>query len=200
MKKDPDPKKNKGLYLPECEHDSCGVGFVADLYGRASRRTVADALKVLVRMDHRGASGAEENTGDGAGILTQLPHEFFAKECAKLRIRLPAPGEYAVGMLFLPVETALRKRCETVFERVAGEHDLLVLGWRDVPTDNAGLGETAKASQPFIRQVFIGKTGKITDRAHFERKLYVARRWIRFLMKSSMCRRFRRKPSFTKEC
>jgi glutamate synthase (ferredoxin) len=179
-------KKNtgeqKGLYRPEFEHDSCGVGFIADIRGRKSHKIVADALGILVRMDHRGASGAEENTGDGAGILTQLPHDFFLKECEKLGFGLPAPTDYAVGMLFLPADVFGRKHCEAVFGRVAAEHDLQILGWRDVPVNNASLGETAKSSQPFIRQVFIGRTGKIGDNAHFERKLYVTRRWTKELL------------------
>lgn len=97
MKAETDKRKNKGLYLSECEHDSCGVGFIADIKGKKSRQTVADALKILVCMDHRGASGADENTGDGAGILTQLPHDFFRPECEKLHIDLPAAGDCERG-------------------------------------------------------------------------------------------------------
>jgi glutamate synthase (ferredoxin) len=182
MKKDSDRQKKKGLYLPDFEHDSCGVGFIVDIKGRKSHKIVTEALEILVRMDHRGASGADENTGDGAGILTQLPHDFFQKECQKLGINLPAPNDYAAGVFFLPVDAAQRKHCEATFERIAAEHDLRILGWRDVPTDNADLGEPAKNSHPFIRQVFVGKTEKITDNAHFERKLYVTRRWTKELL------------------
>ena len=171
-----------GLYDSDFEHDSCGVGFVADLNGKKSHKILKIAIECLVRMHHRGASGAEEATGDGAGILTQIPHSFFARECERLHIILPAPNEYAVGMMFLPNDSVERAYCEKTFERIAFEHDLRVLGWRDVPTNNWNLGESTKKAQPFIRQVFIGKTGKITDTEHFERKLYVTRRWTKELL------------------
>ncbi len=171
-----------GLYNSDFEHDSCGVGFVADLNGRKSHKILKIALECLVRMHHRGASGAEEATGDGAGILTQLPHNFFARECERLHIILPAPNEYAVGMMFLPNDLSEREHCERTFERIAADHDLHVLGWRDVPTNNWNLGESTKKAQPFIRQVFIGKTDKIVDTEHFERKLYVTRRWTKELL------------------
>jgi glutamate synthase (ferredoxin) len=175
------PRPN-GLYDPQFEHDSCGVGFVADLHGRKSHKILKTAIESLVRMDHRGASGAEENTGDGAGILTQIPHNFFLRECERLHIVLPEAGEYAVGMMFLPNESESREHCERTFQRIAEEHDLQILGWRDLPTNNWNLGESAKKSQPFIRQVFVGKTDKIYDTAHFERKLYVTRRWTKELL------------------
>jgi glutamate synthase (ferredoxin) len=175
------PPKN-GLYNPQFEHDSCGVGFVADLYGRKSHKILKIAIESLIRMDHRGASGAEEATGDGAGILCQIPHKFFGRECERLHIVLPDLGEYAVGMMFLPQNESDRKHCEVTFERIAHEHDLQILGWRDVPTNNWNLGESAKKSQPFIRQVFIGKTDRIGDTEHFERKLYVTRRWTKELL------------------
>src|SRR5215204_488412 len=171
-----------GLYDSDFEHDSCGVGFVADLNGRKSHKILKIAIECLVRMHHRGASGAEEATGDGAGILTQLPHNFFARECERLHIILPEPGEYAAGMLFLPQNREEREHCERTFERIAAEHDLRVLGWRDVPTNNWNLGDSTKKAQPFIRQVFIGKTVKIADTEHFERKLYVTRRWTKELL------------------
>src|SRR5215213_8956959 len=171
-----------GLYDSNFEHDSCGVGFVADLNGRKSHKILKIAIECLVRMHHRGASGAEEATGDGAGILTQIPHNFFARECERLHIILPDAGEYAVGMLFLPQDLEERECCEKTFERIAAEHDLRVLGWRDVPTNNWNLGESTKKAEPFIRQVFIGKTDKIGDTAHFERKLYVTRRWTKELL------------------
>ncbi len=155
---------------------------MADLKGQKSHKILKIAIECLVRMNHRGASGAEEATGDGAGILTQIPHNFFARECERLHIILPEPNEYAVGMMFLPNASAEREHCEKTFERIAAEHDLRVLGWRDVPTNNWNLGESTKKAQPFIRQVFIGKTHKITDTAHFERKLYVTRRWTKELL------------------
>ncbi len=171
-----------GLYDSDFEHDSCGVGFVADINGVKSHKILKIAIECLVRMNHRGASGAEEATGDGAGILTQIPHNFFARECERLHIILPEPNEYAVGMMFLPNDFAERNHCERTFERIAAEHDLRVLGWRDVPTNNWNLGESTKKAQPLIRQVFIGKTDKIGDTAHFERKLYVTRRWTKELL------------------
>jgi glutamate synthase (NADPH) large chain len=172
----------KGLYHSDFEHDSCGVGFVADLNGRRSHKILKIAIESLVRMHHRGASGAEEATGDGAGILTQIPHNFFARECERLHIILPEAGQYAVGMLFLSQDAEERTHCEKTFERIAADHDLRVLGWRDVPVNNWNLGESAKKAQPFIRQVFIGKTDRIGDTAHFERKLYVTRRWTKELL------------------
>lgn len=171
-----------GLYDSDFEHDSCGVGFVADLKARKSHKILKIAIECLVRMHHRGASGAEEATGDGAGILTQIPHNFFARECERLHIILPEPNEYAVGMMFLPNNCDERAHCEKTFERIAAEHDLQILGWRNVPTNNWNLGESTKKAQPFIRQVFIGKTDKITDTEHFERKLYVTRRWTKELL------------------
>ncbi|MBS1797895.1 MAG: glutamate synthase large subunit, partial [Acidobacteria bacterium] len=172
----------KGLYRSDFEHDSCGVGFVADLHGRKSHKILKIAIESLVRMHHRGASGAEKATGDGAGILAQIPHKFFVRECERLHIILPEPGEYAVGMMFLPTDAELRRHAERTFERIAAEHDLLILGWRDVPTNNWNLGESTKKAQPSIRQVFIGKTDGIGDREHFERKLYVTRRWTKELL------------------
>src|SRR5438445_8602723 len=134
---------NKGLYLPQFEHDSCGVGFVVDIKGRKSRKIVDDTLKVLVQMNHRGATGAEENTGDGAGILTQIPHKFFQKECKKLHILLPEAELYAVGMVFLPAGLDDRNFCEAVLERIIAEEGQTLLGWRDVPVYNGTLGSIA---------------------------------------------------------
>ncbi|HTK38680.1 MAG TPA: glutamate synthase large subunit [Pyrinomonadaceae bacterium] len=172
-------KRNKGLYLPQFEHDACGVGFVADVLGRKSHKTVCDALSVLVRMNHRGATGAEENVGDGAGILTQIPDGFFRKECEKLHIALPETRSYAIGMVFLPQQTADRAFCEEVLRMVIAEEGQIFLGWRDVPVDNAMLGLTARDSQPIIRQIFIGKGEDTQDNAAFERKLFVIRRWAK---------------------
>src|SRR5215207_10439151 len=125
MKNEITPSR-QGLYDPQFEHDSCGVGFVADLHARKSHKILKIAITSLVRMDHRGASGAEEATGDGAGILTQIPHNFFARECERLHIALPNPNEYAVGMMFLPNELAEREHCERTFQRIAEEHDLRI--------------------------------------------------------------------------
>ncbi len=171
-----------GLYQPQFEHDSCGVGFVADIKGRKSHLTLENALEVLVAMNHRGATGAEENTGDGAGVLTQIPHDFFQKVCEKLHIVLPPPQSYAVGMVFLPVDDRERQYCIETFEQTVQAEGLKILGWRDVPTDNADLGEISKQSQPRIMQVFIEKGRTIVDREHFERKLFVSRRWAKELL------------------
>ena len=172
-------KRKKGLYLPQFEHDACGVGFVADIQGHKSHTIVRDALSILVRMNHRGATGAEENVGDGAGILTQIPDGFFRKECEKLHITLPRAGSYAVGMVFLPQQAAERVFCEEILIRVIAEEGQTFLGWRDVPVDNAALGSTARDSQPFIRQIFIGKGQDTQDNPAFERKLFVIRRWAK---------------------
>jgi glutamate synthase (NADPH/NADH) large chain len=179
MKKDLSKAAEKGLYLPQCEHDSCGIGFVADINGKKSHKIVEDALKILIRMNHRGASGAEENTGDGSGILTQIPHNFFQTECEKLHIVLPEAGFYAVGMVFLPVDKAKRIFCEKLLEKIIAEEGQIFLGWRDVPFDNKNLGLSAMDSQPTIKQIFIGKGENVRDNAAFERKLFVIRRWAK---------------------
>ncbi|MFT3745328.1 MAG: glutamate synthase large subunit [Pyrinomonadaceae bacterium] len=171
-----------GLYDPQFEHDSCGVGLIADIHGRKTHQIVKDCLSMLCRMEHRGARGAEENTGDGAGILTQIPHHFFADECSRLGFDLPEAGEYAVGMFFMPQDEEKRELCQNILLNTIEEEGQSFLGWRDVPTDNLTLGETAKASQPFIRQIFIGKGDNVIDNAHFERKLFVIRRWAKELI------------------
>src|SRR6266404_6404129 len=173
---------NYGLYDPQFEHDSCGVGLIADIHGRKSHRIVQDSLKILIRMNHRGARGSEENTGDGAGILTQIPHNFFRLRCEDLQIILPEPGDYAIGMLFLPTDMEKRSFCEQTLLQTIHEEGQHFLGWRDVPTNNASLGDGAKNSQPSIKQIFIGKGENIGDNAQFERKLFVIRRWAKELI------------------
>src|SRR6266849_4707091 len=153
----------QGLYDPALEHDSCGFGFVADIKGRPSHDIVVKALEVLLNLEHRGATGAEKDTGDGAGILLQTPHAFLAKECEKLGLALPGRGRCGVGMVFLPPSEPGREAIGRLFqETVRGEGQEL-LGWRDVPTDNAALGPTAKASQPVIRQIFIGRGEDVAE-------------------------------------
>ena len=169
------PKK-QGLYDPRHEHDACGVGFVADIKGRRSRQIVKNALEVLLNLEHRGASGCEANSGDGAGILIQTPHEFLLKECLQLGLELPAFGQYAVGMLFLPTSERPRKACEAILEKIVEEEGQQLIGWRDIPTDDSLIGPTARDSKPIMRQVFIGRSQDIQDDAAFERKLYVIRR------------------------
>ena len=136
----------QGLYDPQFEHDACGVGFVVDLQARATHAIVSQAIQVLVNLEHRGACGCEENTGDGAGILIQTPHKFFSREAERLKIRLPKPGEYGVGMVFLPKDPATRKEIEEIFEKIILEEGQWVLGWRDVPVNGKDLGPTALAS------------------------------------------------------
>jgi len=141
-------------------------------------------LQVLLKLDHRGACGCEANTGDGAGLLMQMPHEFLKIVSKEADVALPGFAEYGVGMVFLPPDAAERRECEKTFEQIVAEEGQTVLGWRTIPTNNAPLGETAKASEPFMRQVFIGRNSKLADDMAFERKLYVIRKratnFIRF--------------------
>jgi glutamate synthase (ferredoxin) len=166
----------QGLYDPRFEHDACGVGFVVNIKGEKSHEIVEEALTVLQNLDHRGACGCEENTGDGAGILLQVPHAFFLDACEGLGFHLPDPGEYGVGMLFLPDHRTQRRQFEKILEEIITSEGQRLLGWRKVPTDNLYLGETAKSYEPFVRQVFIGRGEDIKDDLAFERKLYVIRR------------------------
>ncbi|HYK88567.1 MAG TPA: glutamate synthase central domain-containing protein, partial [Acidobacteriota bacterium] len=166
----------QGLYDPFFEHEACGIGFIADLKGRKSHDILEKGFQILLNLEHRGACGCESNTGDGAGILIQMPHAFLAEECDKLRIRLPGPGLYATGMLFLPTDSEERLSCRVMLEQIIREEGQQVLGWRTVPTDNFTLGTTAKMSEPIIRQVFIGRNPDLADDAAFERKLYVIRK------------------------
>lgn len=168
-----------GLYDPQFEHDSCGVGMIAHIHGEPSHKIVSDSLIVLENMSHRGARGAEDNTGDGAGILTQIPHQFLSDEAKKLGFDLPDRSDYAVGMLFLPQDKELRATCEAVIAETISAEGQQLIGWRDVPVDNSQLGKSAKQSQPFIRQIFIAKDQSIGDTEHFERKLFVIRRWAK---------------------
>jgi len=169
----------QGLYDPRHEHDACGVGFVVDLKGRKSSSIVKNALEVLLNLQHRGACGCEKNTGDGAGILMQVPHKFLTAACATARIQLPAAGQYGVGVVFLPHDPGSRAACEHLFEKVVRDEGQTFLGWREVPTDNSMIGPTAKRSQPIIKQLFVGRGAGITDDDAFERKLYVIRRRAR---------------------
>ena len=175
----------QGLYDPRYEHDACGVGFVVDLQGRKAHGIIDKALQVLLSLEHRGACGCEPNTGDGAGILIQTPHRFLAEVCAPLKIKLPASGEYGVGQIFLPRHPTDRRRCQGLFEQIILEEGQKVLGWRNVPTDNRLLGETAKSGEPAIQQLFIGRGEGLADDLAFERKLYVIRRRIEAAVRRS---------------
>jgi glutamate synthase (NADPH) large chain len=175
----------QGLYDPRHEHDACGVAFVVDLKGRKSHQLVQQAIQILSNLEHRGACGCEKNTGDGAGILLQMPHRFLAGECDRLGIALPAPGKYGVAMVFLPTDPGQRRLCEQLFERIVGEEGQDVLGWREVPTDNATLGPTSRRAQPTIRQLFIGRNPALEEDLAFERKLYVIRRRVENAIKAT---------------
>ncbi|TNE87596.1 MAG: glutamate synthase large subunit [Deltaproteobacteria bacterium] len=164
------------LYVPDTEHDACGVGFIAKLGGEKSRETVTDALSLLVRMSHRGATGCDPCTGDGAGIMVQLAHRFFKRKGLELGFEMPRRRRYAVGMLFLPREDAARAACEAVIEEVITAEGQRVLGWRDVPVRADAPGEIARARMPVIRQIFIGRR-RVAPSA-FSRKLYVIRKLV----------------------
>jgi glutamate synthase (ferredoxin) len=166
----------QGLYDPQFEHDSCGVGFVVNIKGKKSHTIIQQALQVLLNLDHRGACGCEANTGDGAGILMQTPDAFFKEVTKSSGFPLPSPGEYGVGMVFMPHAAAQRAECEKILADIVAEEGQHVLGWRTIPTNNASLGATAKASEPLMRQVFIGRNAKLSDDDAFERKLYVIRK------------------------
>jgi glutamate synthase domain-containing protein 2/glutamate synthase domain-containing protein 1/glutamate synthase domain-containing protein 3 len=188
----------QGLYDPRYEHDSCGVGFVVDLKNRKSHDIVAKAIEVLVNLEHRGACGCEANTGDGAGILVQMPDRFFRQEAGKLGIALPALGDYGVGVLCLPRDEASRDRCERAFEKIVRDEGQQVLGWRTIPTNNAPIGATARRDEPVMRQVFIKKLSGLpahvwrgspdpaaADPLAFERKLYVIRKLAENVIRTS---------------
>ena len=165
----------QGLYDPRNEHDACGIGFVVNIQGEQSHEIIVKGLQILINLAHRGACGCDPETGDGAGILIQIPHKFFARECAELGFTLPPVGEYGVGMVFLPVEPSHRLLAEGILERIAREEGLTVLGWRDIPVNVDAIGRIARASQPYIEQIFIrGASGMTQD--ELERKLYVVRK------------------------
>jgi glutamate synthase (ferredoxin) len=166
----------QGLYNPQFEHDACGVGFIVHMKGQKSHTIVEQALTILVNLEHRGACGCETNTGDGAGILMQVPHKFLQKVAAAECISLPTAGQYGVGMIYASPESTAREQGRQIFEKIVIEEGLRVLGWRDVPTDNSSLGNTAKSSEPFMEQVFIERSAPLVDDLAFERKLYVIRK------------------------
>ncbi len=175
----------QGLYDPQFEKDSCGVGFVANIDGTRSNKIIQQASEVLSNLSHRGACGCDPETGDGAGILLQIPHEFLSKECLKVGISLPSPGDYGVGVVFLPRDATQRKYCRDQFERTIQEEDQVVLGWRDVPVKNAAIGAVARECEPVIRQIFIGKNPALESEGDFERKLYVIRRRVENILENS---------------
>jgi glutamate synthase (NADPH/NADH) large chain len=165
--------KKQGLYLPEFEHDNCGAGFICSLTGKRSNDIIHKALEILVKLEHRGAVSSDGITGDGAGILIDIPHKFFKIFC---EFDLPTAGEYAVSNVFLPKKENQRQYCIDIFEAEIKKQNLKLIGWRDVPVNSAVLGDIAKVTEPFVKQIFIGKTDdKQTDR-DFNLKLFAARK------------------------
>jgi glutamate synthase domain-containing protein 2/glutamate synthase domain-containing protein 1/glutamate synthase domain-containing protein 3 len=166
-----------GLYHPRNEHDACGIGFVVNIHGNRSHDIISKGIQILINLTHRGACGCDPETGDGAGVLIQIPHELFARECRKLGFRLPDRGEYGAGFVFLPVEPQQRLLCEGIVERIVHEEGLTLLGWRDTPLDVNAIGRVARASQPYIQQIFIGRAVEMSE-DELERKLYVVRKRV----------------------
>jgi glutamate synthase (ferredoxin) len=183
------PEK-QGLYDPQYEHDACGVGFICQMKGKRNHEIIGQALTVLVNMDHRGACGCETNTGDGAGILIQIPHKFLKKATASLDFILPEAGRYGLGMVYLSPDPQVRTQSEQLFGSIAEKEGLTVLGWRDVPTDNSTLGNSALASEPFMRQVFIERSPDCTDDLAFERKLFILRKVSYFQLRANISDNF----------
>src|SRR5471032_1818950 len=179
---DPGSPAPQGLYDPSLDKDACGVGFIADIKGRKSHLIVEDGLRILCNLEHRGAVGADQRMGDGAGILVQIPHKFFAKKCGELGIKLPKPGEYAVGYLFMPKDPNWRQIIRDIYVEVIARQGLTLLGWREVPTDNSTLGESVKPTEPVHLQVFIGLGKKKYSEAEFERRLYILRKSISYII------------------
>ncbi|WP_112181990.1 MULTISPECIES: glutamate synthase large subunit [Paraliobacillus] len=166
----------QGLYHPENEHDACGIGMIANIDGRKTHDIVQHAVTILCNLEHRGGQSADISTGDGAGILTQIPDAFFRDKCEDLDIELPAEGKYAVGMVFLPQEPDIRRTSELKLQQIIAEEGQQFLGWRTVPVNDAYVGDSAKKVKPFIRQVFIAPSTELKSREAFERKLYVIRK------------------------
>ncbi|MFV0290001.1 MAG: glutamate synthase large subunit [Mangrovibacterium sp.] len=166
----------QGLYRPEFEHGSCGIGFVASLKGRKKHHVISDALSMLSRMEHRGGTGYDVKSGDGAGILIQIPHELFMEECPKVGIKLPSFGEYAVAMTFFPKNDEKRGECKAIIDRNLKKFGLIFIGYRDVPVDNSDLGRDSGATEPFVQQLFIKKPSGIAI-DEFERKLFIFRKY-----------------------
>jgi len=167
----------QGLYDPAHERDACGIGFVANIEGHKSHDIIAKGIQILINLTHRGACGCDPETGDGAGVLIQIPHAFFDRECSRLGFTLPAPGEYGIGMVFLPVARQERVLCEGILEKIVAEEGLAVLGWRDTPINSNSIGRLARSTQPYIEQIFIRRSPEM-DQDALERKLYVVRKRV----------------------
>ncbi|MFA5177096.1 MAG: glutamate synthase subunit alpha, partial [Candidatus Omnitrophota bacterium] len=174
-----------GLYDPRFEHDACGVGFVCNIKGQKSNAIIRQGIQVLRRLAHRGAVGADPRTGDGAGILIQIPHEFFKKAAAINKIDLPEPGAYGTGLVFLPQDPQEREFCKEAFEKSIKENGQILLGWRDVPIDDSNIGEGAKSTQPVFGQIFIARDKSLKEPLAFERKLYIIRKQVENAVRAS---------------
>lgn len=175
-----------GLYDPRFEHDSCGIGFVASIKGKKSHQHISDALTVLENMEHRGACGCENNTGDGAGIMIQTPHAFFFEACLQLGIHLPAYGKYGVGVLFFPKDVQRREECRDIFNRAAEKLGMELLGYRKVPVNPADIGPTALSVEPEMEQVFVRCPDQVHNPDDFERKLFVLRNYVTHLVNNTV--------------
>ncbi len=169
---------SQGLYDPEQEHEACGIGMIANINGKQTHSIVQHAVTILCNMEHRGGQSSDTSTGDGAGILTQIPHRFFQKQCEKENIYLPRAGDYGVGMVFLPKDHDTRMKSKDIFERIIAEEGQIFLGWRPVPINDSFVGKVASKTKPTIRQVFIKVSEDIKNQLDFERKLYIIRKRI----------------------
>ncbi len=185
MKKSYEPPKKQGLYDPQLEKDSCGVGFVAHMKGVKSHQIVEDGITILKNLAHRGACGCDPRTGDGAGLLIQLPHEFLKAEAKKTGIELPLAGDYGAGLVFLPKEKTDRLVCMSIFEETIKEEGQVLLGWRDVPVVSEAVGDVARQREPYIKQIFIGKGPQVKTSQELERKLLVVRKLTERKVKES---------------
>jgi len=178
------PEK-QGLYDPRFEHDACGVGFVCNIKGKASNDIVKNGIEVLNKLAHRGATGSDPKTGDGAGILIQMPHDFFVKAAHGSGFDLPGQGAYGSGLIFLPTEQNDRKFCKDLFRKIVESEGQSILGWRDVPVNNSDIGKTARETEPVIEQIFIGMGRSIGGALDFERRLYIIRKRVENTVRAS---------------
>ena len=174
--------KQQGLYSPEFEHDNCGAGFICNLNGNKSNKIIHNALEILVKLEHRGAVSSDGRTGDGAGILTDIPHDFFKRVC---EFEIPEPKEYAVGMVFLPKKINQYNYCISTFEEEVTKQGLEILGWRNVPVDTSNLGKIAATTEPNIKQLFVGKKGLVLTKLQFDAKLFAARKIAEHVIQNS---------------
>jgi glutamate synthase (NADPH) large chain len=175
-----------GLYDPAYEHDACGIGFVAHIKGTKSHQNIGDALTILENMEHRGASGSEVNTGDGAGIMIQIPHEFFFDELLHKGLHLPNAGEYGVGFIFFPTDKGVAAECKEIFERAAEKLNIEIIGYRTVPVNKSTIGPTALSVEPIMEQVFVKKPDHVKDAEDFERKLFILKNYASHTINNSI--------------